>query len=319
LVTPQSKFVIAFHASGSGGGAGGSNRERLIESVAMDTNEKIKAHGLFDIEAISMLYPVVYEESMNTVLLQECIRYNKLIDRMENTLPDLLKALKGLVVMSTELEAIANSIANNHVPKAWSNAAYPSLKPCSAWVADLMDRLDFIQKWIDMGVPTVFWISGFYFPQAFLTGSLQNFARKYQFPIDTVSFNFNMINTPWEELTEKPFDGVYVRGLFMEGARWSAEENSIVDSLPKQLYTEIPVIHLEPVQNRVEPLRGVYRCPVYKILSRRGTLSTTGHSTNFVMWIEIPSSRTNITNNEGKADQEEWIRAGVAAFTSLMY
>ena len=78
-------------------------------------------------------------------------------------------------------------------------------------------------------------------------------------------------------------------------------------------------IHLSPQQHRPEATADIYRCPVYKILSRRGTLSTTGHSTNFIMWIEIPSMRTNIMNNEGKCDQEEWIRAGVAAFSSLMY
>ena len=105
----------------------------------------------------------------------------------------------------------------------------------------------------------------------------------------------------------------------MEGARWDAAEHTINDSFPKQLYTEIPVIHLDPEQNRKDPTGNVYRCPVYKILSRRGTLSTTGHSTNFIMWIELPSNRTNIINNEGRADQEEWIRAGVAAFSSLMY
>jgi len=256
---------------------------------------------------------------MNTVLIQECIRYNKLIEAMEDSLPLLLKALKGLVVMSNELEAIANAIAINQVPKMWSSVAYPSMKPCAAWVTDLMDRLQFVQDWIDNGVPSVFWISGFYFPQAFLTGSLQNFARKYQLPIDTVYFNFNFIGKDWTELTEKPADGVYIRGLFLEGARWDPAEQSINDSLPKQLYTEVPVIHLLPEQNRQEPTSGIYRCPVYKILSRRGTLSTTGHSTNFIMWIEIPSNRADFVNNEGKSDQEEWIRAGVAAFSSLMY
>jgi len=78
-------------------------------------------------------------------------------------------------------------------------------------------------------------------------------------------------------------------------------------------------MHLAPQQYRKDPASGIYRCPVYKILSRRGVLSTTGHSTNFIMWIEIPSNRTHILNNEGKADQEEWIRAGVACFSSLMY
>jgi dynein heavy chain len=150
------------------------------------------------------------------------------------------------------------------------------MKPCSAWCDDLIDRLKFITDWIDKGVPPVFWISGFYFPQAFLTGSLQNFARKHQFPIDQVNFNFNMVEADWTKLKKCPEDGVYIRGLFMEGARWHSGDQSIVDSLPKQLYTEIPVMHLDPERHRQEPKTGIYRCPVYKILSRRGTLSTTG-------------------------------------------
>jgi hypothetical protein len=72
--------------------------------------------GAFDIEGIRMQYPVRYDESMNTVLLQECIRYNKLIAEMQRSLPELQKALKGLVVMSAELEAMGDAIAVNQVP-----------------------------------------------------------------------------------------------------------------------------------------------------------------------------------------------------------
>ena len=313
-------FEICMSLQSNDGGSGGASgeRERMIELAASDINAKITAKGEFDIEAISMLYPVVYEESMNTVLIQECIRYNKLIEIMIETLPMLIKALKGLVVMSSELEAIATSIALNQVPKSWASKAYPSMKPCSAWVTDLILRLQMVLDWIDQGIPKVFWISGFYFPQAFLTGSLQNYARKYKMPIDTVEFNFRMIKDKWEKL-EKPKDGVYIRGLYLEGARYCDKEESVSASFPKQLYTDLPTIHLDPSQHRVAPKTGVYRCPVYKILSRRGVLSTTGHSTNFIMWIELPSKRSNIQNNEGRADSEEWIRAGVAAFGSLMY
>jgi dynein heavy chain, axonemal len=109
--------------------AGGSAKDRYVEKIARDINSKIQARGQYDIEGISLLYPVVYEESMNTVLLQECIRYNKLIQAMELSLPELLKALKGLVVMSGELESIANAIAVNQIPKSWASVVYPSLKP----------------------------------------------------------------------------------------------------------------------------------------------------------------------------------------------
>jgi dynein heavy chain len=316
-----SMFEICMNLSaGDGGGGGGVGaKEKLIGIVAADVNTKISSKGVYDIEGIGMLYPVLYEESMNTVLVQECIRYNKLIEAMIITLPVLIKALKGLVVMSKDLEDIGNAIALNIVPNYYSNVGYPSMKPFGAWVVDLMDRLSMINEWIDKGVPAVFWISGFYFPQAFLTGSLQNYARKHKFPIDIVNFNYELLEEEWNTLLERPEDGVYIRGLYMEGARWDPDICSINDSLPKQLFTEIPCIHLCPEQNRKDPTKGIYRCPVYKVLSRRGTLSTTGHSTNFIMWIEIPSNRANTTNNIGLADQEEWIRAGVAAFCSLMY
>ena len=72
-------------------------------------------------------HPVRYEESMNTVLIQEVIRYNKLLVTVRQTLNDLLKALKGLVVMSQALETMANSIYNNSVPELWASKVRSTL------------------------------------------------------------------------------------------------------------------------------------------------------------------------------------------------
>jgi dynein heavy chain len=296
-------------------GKGASREDQIIE-MAKDFHEVLP--NVFDVAQVGLTYPTDYYESMNTVLVQECQRYNKLLKAMHISLVALQKALKGLVVLSAELEAMGNSMFNQVVPENWSKSAFPSLKPCTPWFKDLIARLAFTQNWIDHGVPPSYWISGFFFPQGFLTACLQNFARAKTFPIDTVSFDFIVVEKKWETLT-KPEDGVYIRGLFLEGARWDSKIGSINDSLPKQLYTDLPVLHLNPKKNRKDKTEGIYRCPVYKILSRRGTLSTTGHSTNFIMWIELPSNRTDITNNQGLCDQEEWIRAGVAAFSSLMY
>ena len=135
--------LLSLEASGGGGGGGG-NDDVIAREVDVIT-EKLSKRGAFDIQGIQMQYPVVYEESMNTVLAQECIRYNKLVGIMELTLPELAKALQGLVVMSGELEAMGNSIAVAGVPSAWEAKAYPSLKPLGPWTDDLMERLDFIR------------------------------------------------------------------------------------------------------------------------------------------------------------------------------
>ena len=83
------------------------------------------------------------------------VRYNRLLAVLKQSLNDLLKALKGLVVLSQQLEEMANSIFNNQVPSMWAGKAYPSLKPLAAWVTDLVARVAFIQDWIDNGIPPV--------------------------------------------------------------------------------------------------------------------------------------------------------------------
>jgi dynein heavy chain len=101
-------------------------------------------------------------------------------------------ALKGEIVMSEELEKMANSIFDNLVPKTWQSVGFLSLKPLASWIQDLNERITFLTDWINNGTPKVFWISGFFFPQAFLTGTLQNYSRKNKIAIDRLTFSYNI-------------------------------------------------------------------------------------------------------------------------------
>ena len=77
-------------------------------------------------------------------------------------------------------------------------------------------------------------------------------------------------------------------GLFMEGCKWDYGREMIVESSPKVLTTFAPIIWLKPVQGEHD-LHRTYTCPVYKTAERRGVLSTTGHSTNFIMNVNLPT------------------------------
>lgn len=66
---------------------------------------------------------------MNTVLTQELIRFNRLINEISTSLSDIQKAVKGVLLLSEELETMGNSMVIGKVPALWTRVAYPSLKP----------------------------------------------------------------------------------------------------------------------------------------------------------------------------------------------
>lgn len=118
--------------------AGGEDTETMVIELCKDILSKIPA--LFNVAEVSEKYPVMYTNSMNTVLRQELIRFNRLTDVIKRSLADLIKAVKGLVVMSKELEEINFSLIVGKVPAYWAGKSYPSLKPLGSYITDFITR-----------------------------------------------------------------------------------------------------------------------------------------------------------------------------------
>lgn len=198
------------------------------------------------------------------------------------------------------------------VPGLWAGVGHLSQKPLMSWQKDLNDRITFLKTWVKEGTPSVFWMSGFFFPQGFMSGLLQNFARRHHVAIDLVVFNFDVmdhLDASEARTIRPPKDGCYVHGIFLEGCRYTKDAHALEPSRPKELFTEMPMIWFVPSTERQvsTDLSKHYACPLYKVLSRSGTLSTTGHSTNFVIFVDLPT----------KEHPDVWVKAGVALFLAL--
>nr|XP_015838947.1 PREDICTED: dynein heavy chain 2, axonemal [Tribolium castaneum] len=277
------------------------SQEDKVSQLAAEVLSKIP--NPIDYETTEKLIGVD-KKPLDVVLLQEILRYNTLLVDIRTSLDELQKGIKGLVVMSSQLEEIFTCIFEGRVPSDWLKA-YASLKLLGSWTRDLIARVEHFETWASTTHPPMFfWLSAYTFPTGFLTAVLQTTARANEVPIDTLSWEFTVITVDESQLIERPENGVYVKGMFLEGAGWDRKNACLIEPQPMQLVCAMPVIHFKPQEVLKKKTRGLYSCPCYYFPIRTGAPNRPA----FVVAVDLKS---------GAENADFWIKRGTALLLSL--
>jgi dynein heavy chain len=146
---------------------------------------------------------------------------------------------------------------------------------------DLIARVAQMKKWSDDGMPKVVWLGGLMYPAAFLNALLMHafsksssFNRSTPSAFESLSFDFAVHGVSEQAIPSVPPTGAYIKGLYLEGAKWDQEAQCLADAGPLDLTCQMPIIHFKPAFVKAnDPKKGklVYPCPMYGTPSRTGT------------------------------------------------
>lgn len=67
-----------------------------------------------------------------------------------------------------------------------------------------------------------------------------------------------------EDIKEGPSEGVYIHGLFLEGASLDRRSGKLIESKPKVLYEQMPVIYIYAINTTAGKDPKLYECPIYR-------------------------------------------------------
>lgn len=262
------------------------------------------------------------------VLVQEVEKYEALVSTVASQLKSLVAALKGEDILTPAREQLLSELTQGLMPKAWRNISYAMRGSAIGWLEDLRARVLFMTEWAacESIMRPSFWLGGFFFPQGFLTGILQSCARRHKVPVDELGLTCRVLN---EVPKTAPSEGAVVTGLWLEGARW--HDGHLADLPSGEILCQMPPLLLVVQRTVTDPTTGnqtvslfsdesidesiiskspegceYYHCPVYRTTARYGTLSTTGHSTNFILTLPLPTTKP----------AADWILGGVAMLSN---
>lgn len=268
-----------------GGGDGGVSREdivykkagELLERMPDDYQEEIYKGQINKLGGLTV--------PLNIFLYQEVQRLQKVIGKVRQMMQQMQMAIRGEVVMTDELQGALDAIFEAKVPPTLlftpGGDEFSWILPTlGLWFSSLISRNDQNSNWLTTGRPPCYWLTGFFNPQGFLTAMKQEVTRRHKsekWALDDVVYHNEVTNyQESSNVKSGPPEGVYIHGLFLEGCAWSRQDGSLVESEPKKLFTQLPVLFVSAQTKELEIKAkretygptGPYECPCYKYFAR---------------------------------------------------
>uniref|UniRef100_A0A3P9J502 Dynein, axonemal, heavy chain 5 n=1 Tax=Oryzias latipes TaxID=8090 RepID=A0A3P9J502_ORYLA len=239
---------------------GGETREAAVSRMADDMLEKLPPDYIpFEVKRLQKMGPL---KPMNIFLRQEIDRMQRVIMLVRSTLLDLKLAIDGTIIMSENLRDALDCMYDARIPARWMKSWASST--LGFWFTELLERNRQFQTWLFKGRPNCFWMTGFFNPQGFLTAMKQEIARANKgWALDRMVLCNEVTKWMKDDIPHSPAKGVYVYGLYLEGASWDRNNCRLTESKPKVLFEMMPVIWMYAENNVVKDPR-LYSCPIYK-------------------------------------------------------
>ncbi|XP_064611990.1 dynein axonemal heavy chain 5-like isoform X2 [Liolophura sinensis] len=254
--------ILEIQPKDSSGGTG-ETREAMVYRLSEDMLGKLPSDYI-PFEVKNRLQKMGALQPMNIFLRQEIDRMQRVITTVRNTLNDLKLAIDGTIIMSENLRDALDSMYDARIPKAWQKISWDS-STLGFWFTEMIERNTQFYNWCFEGRPNTFWMTGFFNAQGFLTAMKQEVTRAHKgWALDMVVLHNEVTRHVKDEIIQPPNEGVYVYGLYIEGAGWDRRGCKLIEPKPKILFEPLPIIHIYAINNTSGPDPKMYVCPIYK-------------------------------------------------------
>lgn len=291
---------------GGGGGGGGPSKEDIVYEQAGKLYAKMPEFYVEEIYKAKIQLLGGLSIPLNMFLYQEIQRFQDVLQLVKVMLKAMQLAIKGEVVMTDELAAGIDSMGDSKCPRPWTHTPSGTefswlIGMVGTWFDQLLNIDKQCRTWMETGRPNTYWMAGFSNPAGFLTAMTQEVSRKHSkapqfWALDEMVYHTEATNMKdMAAVTSSPAEGIYIHGLVMDGGAFDIKQNIIIESTPKILFVDLPVLFVSAnhyaAQRKVDKdiygPQGPYALPLYKYAVRGDGYPGNPDIKNFIFFVRL--------------------------------